>query len=791
MPSPARAPRQALALAFAFAATVACSERQQPGQPTPPQTARSADPGDHDALGPLPESVGGWRVSRGANAGYVPDQACKECHQQLFDSYQAMGMARSFYRPDPAKAVESFGTPFVQTATGRSYEMVQRDGKYLLRRYLLDREGKRYAEYEAEVAWVIGSGNHVRSYLSQNRYGELKELPLSWYPGHGWGMSPGYDHPGHKRFERVITRGCMFCHNAYPEIPVGADRADRAFRFPAELPHGIGCQRCHGPGARHIEQAAREEPRDEDVRARIYNPGRASLTEREQLCASCHLQPESMVGELLTTRFDVPEFSLRPGQPLEQHRVYLDHGAAAERSERFQVNHHGYRLRQSRCYTVSGKLTCVTCHDPHRKVAAAERPAFYRAKCAGCHRPTDCRGPGMSDSNKAAASDCVACHMPTRRPIDVVLAKVTDHRIARRRPGGGAEAAPPTESMPDPRGHTAHPLFPGSNDPQLRLFELLAFLPSEPAKTRRQLRDEFLSSRPHGIDAYLRVGRALLLDDDPSLALGVLHEAVEKFPNDAATHWALGDALLAAAQIDPAMAALQKARRMAPDHPGILRSHAEAHSKRGAWPLAVADYARSLELREDDRLTLQGYAEALIKTGKSEQARHTLLRVFAMNPSDEYSAIMAARLAGLDGQYSEQMRILRQASTHLPEITLHWIGELLTSPDARSRDPATALRLAEGLQTSGTHRKSARLAIAFAALFTEAEGDHASRLRAARDAGADPACCTGLEILGSVRSGRPPAPLLLQRYRQELGQPEPDALRGPISRAIRDADRGR
>ena len=37
-------------------------------------------------------------------------------------------------------------------------------------------------------------------------------------------MNPGYDRPDHDGFRRKIAYDCMFCHNAYPQIPAGHDQ---------------------------------------------------------------------------------------------------------------------------------------------------------------------------------------------------------------------------------------------------------------------------------------------------------------------------------------------------------------------------------------------------------------------------------------------------------------------------------------------------------------------------------------------------------------------------------------
>jgi predicted CXXCH cytochrome family protein len=129
-------------------------------------------------------------------------------------------------------------------------------------------------------------------------------------------------------------------------------------------------------------------------------------------------------------------------------------GGVGGGEERFEINHHSFRLRQSRCFAASaGKLACWTCHDPHRRLPKAELAARVRSVCLTCHTPgsgTACKRPGapaISATPAADPVDCASCHMPKRRPRDVVHVVMTDHKIERR-PGGPELTAPRAEADP-------------------------------------------------------------------------------------------------------------------------------------------------------------------------------------------------------------------------------------------------------------------------------------------------------------------------------------------------------
>jgi len=56
--------------------------------------------------------------------------------------------------------------------------MLHRDGKLFQRRHQIDFAGKATNILEKQVDFVMGSGDHARTYLHQTEGGRLVELPL-------------------------------------------------------------------------------------------------------------------------------------------------------------------------------------------------------------------------------------------------------------------------------------------------------------------------------------------------------------------------------------------------------------------------------------------------------------------------------------------------------------------------------------------------------------------------------------------------------------------------------------
>ncbi len=390
-------------------------------------------------------------------AGYVPDAACRACHREVYDAYQHVGMAKSFSRPRTDRLIEDFSTGYYHKPSERHYRVEQRDDELYFIRFQLDPNGGEINRVELRIDWILGSGHTSRTYLYQTDSGELYQLPIAWYSQTSrWAMAPGFEAADHLGLTRRVRRECMFCHNAYPGPVDDADGAAAGGywsgnRYPTNLPEGTGCQRCHGPGADHIRLGVAGVEAWE-IRSAIVNPARLDPKLAADVCYSCHLQPSvALVG---IRRFNRPVYSFRPGEPLHDYLVSVDvEERDRDKADRFEINHHPYRLGQSACFLRSeGRLGCTTCHDPHRKVAPAERIAHYRAACQSCHEPDACgldHGAGGPEAAAAATSpdDCTACHMPRRRTQDVIEVVMTDHKI-RRRPGGPELVAPIAKREP-------------------------------------------------------------------------------------------------------------------------------------------------------------------------------------------------------------------------------------------------------------------------------------------------------------------------------------------------------
>jgi Flp pilus assembly protein TadD len=364
---------------------------------------------------------------------YVDARICADCHSGIAQTYSNTGMARSFYPPTAASVPNP--KAYFHRASATWYQIVAKNGGWYQRWWQIGSKGQEESVGESKIDYVMGSGNHVRTYLHRTARDTLIELPLAWYAekGGSWALNPGLD-VADPPVGRKVSYECMFCHNSYPSIPSGHENTGLEPMFAGELPRGIDCQRCHGPGGNHVQAASQSGAKLADIRSAIVNPSRLGKERAMEVCMQCHLETESLPLPNAIRRYDRGPFSYRPGEPLSAFELSFDHAPGTGRDGKFEIVNSVYRLRQSKCFLEShGELGCTTCHNPHeiRHDQAGGHVANdeYNKACARCHEPGK-----IAAQAHPSGGNCVGCHMPKRRTEDVVHAVMTDHLIQRRPP---------------------------------------------------------------------------------------------------------------------------------------------------------------------------------------------------------------------------------------------------------------------------------------------------------------------------------------------------------------------
>jgi len=328
---------------------------------------------------------------------YAGSASCRECHREITEHQLASSHARTIRDLSKTAPLAPFDTGEVVTdpLTGARYEMIRVKGRPSLRVTVAGQQVTEPLDFE------FGSGFHAMGYLI--RMGELEwvDARLNWYRRpDAWGFTSTQEKPNAYLQQQPLGRPndatraaqCFQCHSTVIRaLGVGEPPMDgsRLRLRPEKSDLNITCEACHGPQGRHVAER----------RERLPVPPRShwSADEMNQVCGRCH----------------------GLGGISESHPVV----------SRFQP----YGLSRSACFLGSGgRLNCVSCHDPHAD--AVRDPAFYDARCIGCHVPPQRAEQARYADLRAKLcpvnreKGCTGCHMAVDEK-SMPHIRFTDHQI--------------------------------------------------------------------------------------------------------------------------------------------------------------------------------------------------------------------------------------------------------------------------------------------------------------------------------------------------------------------------
>lgn len=366
-------------------------------------------------VGPAGSRV--WVEALGLHARYVDERTCHRCHQDQAATYLHSAHALTSSVPSPASMKGDFspGANLMRTSDAALTFLLEAgvDGYFQTARRASATGSESTRRERIDI--VIGSGRKGQTFLFWQD-DQLFELPVScWSATREWMNSPGFP-DGTAHFDRGASSRCLECHaTSFVSRPPPRNRFD-----PRSLVLGISCQKCHGPGSAHVAHFSSDPPAAASAKTTIVNPGKLTRERQMDLCALCH----AGVGQPVA-----PPLSYVPGDDLAKSIVIAPPPPDAD------LDVHGSQVQsliQSRCFAMSGTMTCTTCHDVH---ADNRRPDDYAKNCQSCHRVESCGKFGSL--GVAIVTRCVDCHMPMKKTDKIIMRingrnlqpEVRSHRI--------------------------------------------------------------------------------------------------------------------------------------------------------------------------------------------------------------------------------------------------------------------------------------------------------------------------------------------------------------------------
>ncbi len=367
---------------------------------------------------------------------YVGINTCRQCHESIYETFIHTGMGSSFDVASKKKSAAKFD----------AHSVIYDKDKDFYYKAFWENDSLKFVEFRLEgkdtvhkrietINYIVGSGQHTNSHII-NTNGYLNQAPMTFYTQKGhWDLPPGFENGGNSRFSRLIGLECMSCHNGYPEFAMGSEnKYDK-------IKNGIDCERCHGPGEKHVTDKRSGKILDvsKEIDYSIVNPAKLPIALQLDICQRCHIQGNAVLNEGKSF------FDFRPGMHLaDVMNVFMP--LYAGRSDEHIMASHAERLKMSRCFTETLKevdknnssntlrpyehaLTCVTCHNPHVSVRVTENNVFNNA-CKNCH--TSVKHNECTEKPEILVKEqynCVKCHMVTSGATDIPHVRVTDHFI--------------------------------------------------------------------------------------------------------------------------------------------------------------------------------------------------------------------------------------------------------------------------------------------------------------------------------------------------------------------------
>ncbi|MBY5570786.1 tetratricopeptide repeat protein [Rhizobium leguminosarum] len=591
--------------------------------------------------------------------GFVDERTCATCHADQAAAFSKSHHAKAMALADDETVRGDFDNSRFEY-DGVVTTFTRRGG-----RFFVNTEGADGNQAEFEVKYTFAY-EPLQQYLVDIGGGRLQALDIAWdtarrqwfWLGNGTPAKPGSTYHWTGPFYRW-NRTCIDCHSTDPQAKFQPQTNEYKSTYVAT---SIGCQSCHGPGAKHVASA-----QSGNVSSSV-KPDTGLPKVDAGICFACHARRTKLLN------------GYQPGKPfldyfspdLLRQDLYFPDGQILD-----EVFEYG-SFQQSKMARAG--VTCLDCHRPHDAGLKAEGNAV----CTQCHTETKPERfvnqdpSGLFDTPEhtrhqagSTGAQCANCHMPERTYMKVDPRR--DHSFVIPRPDLSATHGTPNACTTCHVGKTddwaaetmdkwygtqwrkrpsiAHALAGAANGDQAAVEALRTLVGDHTQAGIVRGSAVAAMSRTGGADIAADIQTAAA-DADPLVRLGAA-EAARNIPSEQrleAIGKLLGD------QTRAVRVAAANALVGTPPH--------LFGDQQGNFEAAVADLRAYVETNGDVAETQSNYGFFLFARQRTAEAEAAFRRAISLDPTLEGMRINLAEFYRATGQndrseqtYAEAIRI--------------------------------------------------------------------------------------------------------------------------------------
>lgn len=344
---------------------------------------------------------------------FVGSEKCKGCHAEEYKSWKDTFHAKMI-RPKKGGILKEA----VENWKGDAANPGPSKGNVTGKAFSLD-----------DVKYVVGSKWKQRYLVKNDQTGNLQFMDKQFNR-----LSSKWENYSQKN---DWNTQCATCHTTGYRITAYDYKAKKTTGSEfSEL--NVGCEACHGPGAKHLTA------KKGDKKKTIFNPANADAAAQSKVCGYCHtrLETETWHTAQGNPREDMPapklgdsykagdDWTKWPGvilpglqadQPFTKEYVgdfkgmfKTDDHAKANNVYEEAKHHQQYQGFIQSEHFKSGKLSCITCHSPHAGKGKLKK--VPKDACKTCHDATYTVEKYMPNTGQTAGGLFVRTHTFSKNP---------------------------------------------------------------------------------------------------------------------------------------------------------------------------------------------------------------------------------------------------------------------------------------------------------------------------------------------------------------------------------------